>query len=111
VSFSKPNIIRFSPGYGGTITMHLADQFEVVLVDNLGPGNGGATPFLVQQWIYFCGKCATQHLPNSKSLTEALNVNRYQTSFKIPLLTEKSIILTSYQNIRFLLVRDATVVM
>jgi len=49
VSFSKPNIIRFGPGYGGAITVHLADQFEVVLVDNLGPGNGGATPFLVQQ--------------------------------------------------------------
>jgi len=39
---------------------------------------------------------------------EALNINRYQTSFKIPLLTEK---LNNSDVIRFLLVRDATVVM
>jgi len=43
-SFSKPNSIRFSPGYGGAITKHLANQFKLVLVYNLGQGNGGATP-------------------------------------------------------------------
>jgi len=82
------------------ITVRLANQFKLVLVDNLGPGNGGATPSLVQQGIYFRGKCAIEHLPNSKSLTEALNINRFfQTSFKIPLIAEKLIILTSYHNI------------
>jgi len=43
-SFRKPNSIRFSPGDGGAITVRLTNQFKLVLVDNLGPGNSGATP-------------------------------------------------------------------
>jgi len=62
-SFSKPNSIRFSPG------------------------NGGATPFMN---IYSWQMCHTTLVQLKKNLTEVLNVNRYQTSFKIPLLNKEN---------------------
>jgi len=40
--------IGFSPGYGGAITVRLANQTRYFKSIDLGPGNGVATPSLVQ---------------------------------------------------------------
>jgi len=40
-------ISGFSPGYGGATTIRLANQTRYFKSVDLGPGNGGATPFLL----------------------------------------------------------------
>jgi len=60
-SYDNPNNIGFSPGYGGTITVRLPNQTRYSKLIDLGPGNGGATPSLMQHWIYLRGQCATQN--------------------------------------------------
>jgi len=45
--YDNSNNFGFSPGYGKTMTICLANQTRYFKSIDLGPGNGGATPSLV----------------------------------------------------------------
>jgi len=45
-SYDNSNNFGFSPGWGKTITVCLANQVRYFKSNDLGPGNGGATPSL-----------------------------------------------------------------